>query len=344
MIETVLPILIKSLMITGFVFIMMLVIEYVNVQTNGIWHNKISGNIWKQYIFAALLGAIPGCLGAFTAVALFSHRLISFGAVVAAMIATSGDEAFVMFAMFPQKAIIITIIIFIVGIVAGYLTDKFYTPHKLLDKFSEHSFPLHTDDADCKCFEPTKFFKYLFHPSIYRLLLNVLIFSFLIAIITGLIAGEAKLWIRYSLMFAVGFALFVVSTVPEHFLKEHLWEHIAKKHIPRIFLWTFGTLLVFTILLNFINVEEWLSNNMLIVLIIAVLVGIIPESGPHLIFVTLFAQGIIPFSVLLAGSISQDGHGMLPLLAESKRGFIAVNIVNIMVSLIVGISGYLIGF
>jgi hypothetical protein len=119
MIETVLPILVKSLMITGFVFVMMLVIEYVNVQTNGIWQNKISGNIWKQYIFAALLGAIPGCLGAFTAVALFSHRLISFGAVVAAMIATSGDEAYVMFAMFQQKAILITIIIFLVGILAG---------------------------------------------------------------------------------------------------------------------------------------------------------------------------------------------------------------------------------
>ncbi len=43
-------------------------------------------------------------------------------------------------------------------------------------------------------------------------------------------------------------------------------------------------------------------------------------------FVTLFAQGLIPFSVLLASSIAQDGHGMLPLLAESKRGFLAVKI------------------
>ncbi|MCF6357125.1 MAG: putative manganese transporter [Draconibacterium sp.] len=339
-----LPILLKSIMITGFVFIMMLVIEYFNVQTKGIWQNKIAKNGWQQYIFAALLGAIPGCLGAFTAVALFSHRLISFGAVVAAMIATSGDEAFVMFAMFPQKAIILTVIIFTVGIIAGYLTDKFYTPHKLLDKFAEHSFPLHSETEDCKCFQPNKFFTYIFHPSIYRLLLIASVFIFLAAIVSGLIAGEAKLWIRVSLTLAIGFALFVVSTVPEHFLKKHIWEHIVKKHIPRIFLWTFGTLFVFAILLNYINVEEWLSNNMLIVLIIAVLVGIIPESGPHLIFVTLFAQGSIPFSVLLAGSISQDGHGMLPLLAESKRGFLAVKIVNIIVALIIGISGYLIGF
>ena len=96
----------QAFMITGFVFVMMLVIEYINVQTKGLWHTRLLGIGWKQYIFAALLGVIPGCLGAFTAVSLFSHRLISFGAIVTAMIATSGDESFVMFAMFPQKALL----------------------------------------------------------------------------------------------------------------------------------------------------------------------------------------------------------------------------------------------
>ena len=119
-----------AVMITGFVFVMMLVIEYINVQTKGLWQSLVSDNKWKQYLFAALLGAIPGCLGAFTVVALFSHRLLSFGALVTAMIATSGDEAFVMFAMFPGDAALITAIIFAIGIIAGYLTDKFYKPTK----------------------------------------------------------------------------------------------------------------------------------------------------------------------------------------------------------------------
>lgn len=95
----------------------------------------------------------------------------------------------------------------------------------------------------------------------------------------------------------------------------------CKKHILRIFLWTFGTMLAIHFLMYFMDIESWITDNMLIVMIIAVLVGIIPESGPHLIFVTLFAQGTIPFSILLASSISQDGHGMLPLLAESKKDF-----------------------
>ena len=92
-----------TVMITGFVFIMMVIIEYVNVLTSGTWQEKIICYRWRQYIFAAFLGATPGCLGAFAVVAMYSHRMLTVGAVVAAMIATSGDEAFVMLAMIPGK-------------------------------------------------------------------------------------------------------------------------------------------------------------------------------------------------------------------------------------------------
>ena len=80
------------------------------------------------------------------------------------------------------------------------------------------------------------------------------------------------------------------------------------------------------------------------VLTIAVLIGIIPESGPHLVFVTLFAQGSLPFSILLASSIVQDGHGTLPLLAVSKRGFIILKIINVAAGFAIGMIGMLFGF
>ena len=337
------PVLKHAVMITGFVFVMMLVIEYVNVQTNGIWQNSLSGKRWKQYLLAAALGAIPGCLGAFTAVALFSHRLISFGAIVTAMIATSGDEAFVMFAMFPQKAALLSGIIFGIGIFAGYIVDKMNFSVKFLDKFADQKFPLHADDK-CKCFQKDKFFQFLLKPSAPRLSLIIIVLSLILGVLTGGLAGNSELWKKATILVVFIFSLFIVVSVPEHFLKEHLWDHIVKKHIPRIFLWTFGTLLVIHFIMTMIDIQSWLIDNMLIVLLIAVFVGIIPESGPHLIFVTLFAQGSIPFSVLLASSIAQDGHGMLPLLAESKRGFLAVKFTNIIFALITGIIGYLTGF
>jgi len=341
--EEVYKMFLKSIMISGFVFIVMVVIEYINVQTKGVWQKHLTGNKWKQYIIAGLLGALPGCLGSFTVVALFSHQLVSFGALVTTMIATSGDEAFVMFAMFPKQAAILTVILLVVGILAGYLTDKFYHPKSLLDKFSKQNFVLHQDEQ-CRCFQKNIFWSNLLHPSFQRLSVAIGIIALMIGLATGVLSGKAEMWVKVTLMITFAFALFITVTVPYHFLKEHIWNHIVKVHLPRIFLWVFGVLLFMQFLTIYINIEDWISNNMFVVLLIAVLIGIVPESGPHLIFVTLFAAGTIPFSVLLANSISQDGHGMLPMLAESKKGFVAVKIINMIYAILVGGIGLFLGF
>ena len=333
----------NGFMITGFVFVMMLVIEYVNVQTRGVWHNFIQRSKWLQYILAALLGAIPGCLGAFTVVALYSHNIVSIGALVTAMIATSGDEAFVMLAMFPNKAILLFGIIFVIGILAGILTDIVFPNINFNAKLKLQKLPLHEQEK-CDCFPGKEILINLRHISMRRMLLILLVSILLIGISIGIIGHDEQAWIKTTILISSIFALFVVLTVPEHFLEEHLWNHIAKIHIPRIFVWTFGTLLVIQILLLHWNIQSWMESNLIIVLLVAGLVGLIPQSGPHLVFVTLFIQGSIPFSILLASSIVQDGHGMLPLLAESKRTFILVKFINLLVGLLVGYFGILSGW
>jgi hypothetical protein len=89
----------------------------------------------------------------------------------------------------------------------------------------------------------------------------------------------------------------------------------------------------------FIDINAWISDNLLLILLAAVLIGFIPESGPHMIFVSLFAAGSIPISILLASSISQDGHGSLPLLAESKKSFLIAKLINGVVAFIIGYIG-----
>ena len=74
------------------------------------------------------------------------------------------------------------------------------------------------------------------------------------------------------------------------------------------------------------------------------LAGLIPESGPHLLFLTLFAKGAIPFSILMASSIVQDGHGMLPLLAHSRIDFLRIKGINFAVGLVVGLVGHVTGW
>jgi hypothetical protein len=115
----------RALMITGFVFIMMVLIEYLNVLTRGWWQEGLKNSGWRQYAVASVLGAVPGCLGAFTVVSLYAHGALSFGALVGTMVATSGDEAFVMLAMFPGRALILTAGLFAVGWAVAFLTDRF---------------------------------------------------------------------------------------------------------------------------------------------------------------------------------------------------------------------------
>ena len=103
-------------------------------------------------------------------------------------------------------------------------------------------------------------------------------------------------------------AAFIVTTVPEHFLEDHLWKHVVREHALRVFLWTLGSLLVLHLVVERWEVGGALDQGRWIMLLVAGLVGLVPESGPHLIFVTMYAEGLVPFGVLLTSSIVQDGH------------------------------------
>ena len=332
-----------SLAVTGFVFLMMLVVEYLNVLTSGAWQARLARNRWGQYVLAAALGASPGCLGAFAVVAMYSHRLLTVGAVVAAMIATSGDEEFVMLALFPKRAMLLFAGLFVLGIVFGILTDAVFGKRTTSQPEACAGFGVHTDEQ-CRCFPRGQLLRQWRECTAARGILAAVLLTLAVALSTGLVGPPAWNWMRVTLLVSSAIALFIVGTVPDHFLEEHLWKHVAKTHLPRVFLWTFGALVAMYVLLEHLQLEQSIRSGKWVVLIVACLVGLIPESGPHLIFVTLYAQGAVPFSILLASSIVQDGHGMLPMLAHSRRAFVGVKAVNLAVGLLCGSVAMALGF
>ena len=329
-------------MITGFVGLMMLVIEYANVLSRGLMQDRVANRRIVQYLLAVLLGATPGCLGAFAVVGLYSHRVMSLGALVAAMIATSGDEAFVMFALFPGTALMLTCILIVVGLIGGWLTDVFVS--KRVAARSQISDRLEIHDPEvCECFPRGRILEQWRELSLARGVLMAALLLFAFGIASGSVGPPEWDWKRVTLMVVTLVGAFIVSTVPEHFLKEHLWEHVARQHVHRVFLWTFGALLVTHLLSTQLHLDEVVRENQLVVTAIAALVGVIPESGPHLLFTTLFAKGVVPFGVLLTSSIVQDGHGMLPLLAHSRKEFLMVKAINLLLGGITGSLIYLAG-
>jgi len=61
-----------------------------------------------------------------------------------------------------------------------------------------------------------------------------------------------------------------------------------------------------------------------------------PRVRAHLIFVMLYAQGLIPFSVLFTTSFVQDGHGMLPMLSYSIKDSILIKVFNLVFGIATG--------
>jgi len=333
-----------ALIITLFVFVMMVVIDYVNVMTGGWLSLTVRGGRWRQYFVASFLGATPGCLGAFLNVSFYVHGLLSFGAITAGMIATSGDEAFVMLAMFPDKALMLFGVLFVLAIGSGWLVDRVADALKIKPCEACQLQQVHAEDVEgCRCFNREEIFPQLRSISLPRLAVLLTLVLFAIAILTGILGPAEWNWQRIILITLLPIVIFVTITVPEHYLREHIWDHIVKKHLWRVFLWTFGALLVVDVGLKYWNLESFVQAHMVWVLVIATLVAIIPESGPHLIFVMMFADGLIPFSVLLASSIVQDGHGMLPLLSYTLKDTVLIKLFNLVIGLGLGLILYSLG-
>ena len=395
----------NTVLITGLVLIMMLMIEYCNIGSHGSLFARLKSSGINQVLVGTLLGLVPGCIGGFAAVSLFTHKLLSFGALTAMMIASSGDEAFVMLATMPLKALLLFAILGALAIVTGLVCDRYLFKEQNF-AFCPDGYEIHKehDSSIASPFRLSSYKDALRRPSKERLLLLAGIALFVVALLSGFaghdhaghdhaVHQEAALheevahnhelheeaahnhalhvdaahqeslqeiieerhlstftlhlldeeWMNclFAIMSIV--TLLFTATAKEHFIKEHLWHHVIKRHLLSIFLWTLGGLAVCQIGVQYLNIEEWVSSNMIFVILLAVAVGIIPESGPHLVFVTLYLNGIVPFSVLLANSISQDGHTALPLLASSRKTFLKAKAVNIIIGAVVGILLYLSG-
>lgn len=268
----------ETLKILLIVFALMVFVEYLELRFKHTIKDVITKKPLSQYVGSSLLGVTPGCVGTFFIVSMYVHGMVGFGALTAVMISTAGDEAFVMLAMMPRRALLIFAICLLSGVIAGFLADGVAKKVKL------------------KTSQPCEIE----------------------------IHEEERQDIK-------------------HFLKEHVYDHVIKKHMPKLFLWLFFTMLAIELLMLRFDLGSIPPKNMLFLILLAALVGMLPSSGPHLIFFLLFAKGLIPFSVLLVNSIVQDGHGLLPLLSYSVKDTIYVKVFNVAFGFVVGLMLILIG-
>ncbi len=263
---------VETLEISLLVFVALVAMDLIYIYSRGKLASFLKRRPATQYLISSLLGAIPGCEGVYFAISLHTHGLVSFGALLCAFIATTGDEAFIMFSRFPMQAFGLTMLLLGIGYLIGWSFD--FIRKKVNTQHETH--------CETEIFHPQE---------------------------------------EFSL---------------SHYWQEHLWSHIIKSHMFKIIIWTFIAIFVIELAIQNFDLRNYISENPYWAILIAALWGLIPQSGPHLIFVTMFAEQSIPFSIFFTNMLVQSGHALLPLLSISLKDSIIIKVISLLLGALLG--------
>ncbi|MCW3784108.1 putative manganese transporter [Defluviimonas salinarum] len=283
-----------------------------------------------QVPIAAFLGATPGCGGAVVVVAAYASGKVSFGAVVATLTATMGDAAFLLIATRPEAALVLLPIQFTAGILTGWLIDRYvavdYRPQ----------------GGACEI-----------APRIGQTRLRD--YAYLAAAIPGLIVGAAQIGqIEITQILGVPVAVFALAGV---FTGLAIWTispvtamtNPADRPVTRmaeetsfISVWVIIAYLAYDYAAAYAGLDlKALFQSIAPVLpLIGAAIGFIPGCGPQVLVATLYVNGAIPFSALLANAISNDGDALFPAIALAPRAAIMATVFSTIPALIVAYGLY----
>lgn len=340
----------------AFVGAVLLLFGYINYKKSGNFIATIEKSKRFQPLIGAFLGLTPGCGGAIFIMPLFFKKSVTFGTVVATLMTTMGDAAFVMIAARPFHYLVVSSMALIVGVVTGYLVDMTSLGDNILKKYEKRMLILRgaRSQEDVLRNGPmssvekkrSNFFNYGFWS---------LIGVGLVLGIMGLVQVDINELFIPSLGEIVGvtgtmLAIFLVIK-GKKFLRDDTPEteeckvsSLKKTFIENaletafVIMWVFMGFLAYELLTLGLGmgdyetgelvIQNWLLATGIISIIIGVAVGIIPGCGPQIIFITLFINGLVPFSALLANAISQDGDALFPLIAIDRRSAIWATVIN----------------
>ena len=130
------------LAVTVFVAAMILLFSWLQFITAGRFVFWIRENRRLQPVIGAMMGLTPGCGGAIIVMPMYARGYVTYGTVIATLVATLGDAAFVLIgAVFQDSSYLTPVIVvhatsFVVGVLWGYGVDSIeVTPTTPLGRF-----------------------------------------------------------------------------------------------------------------------------------------------------------------------------------------------------------------
>jgi len=281
------------------------------------------GGVW-QVPTASCLGALPGCGGAVVVITAFARGNITLGAMVAALIGTMGDAAFLLLAKDPTAYFKIIIISLFAAIICGWLVDRF------------HRGELYSTEV-----------KFFGHTIIGRLR-NRDKFYMILAI-PGLILGSMQLmqiniYDLGSFVFALGlcgaalsvgvWSISPVNAVTMH--NDHPFTR-ATEETSFVTVWVIVAYLAYEYAYAFFGLDlaGLAEAAWIFIPLLAILIGFVPGCGPQILVTTLYLNGIIPFAALIGNAISNDGDALFPAIALTPRMAVVATLYSAIPALII---------
>lgn len=371
-----------------FVGAVLLIFGYVNYKTQGRFVRTLENAKRLQPLLGALLGLTPGCGGAIFVMPLYLKGSVTFGTVIATLVATMGDAAFVLITTRPLDYLLVSGISFVAAIATGFIVDALKIDggfakrrEALLKKAAVssdahaqlHDKPMrhigHEDGDSVDMLLHHKEKKSHETGAALRFTHNIAYKAFWLLTAVGLVLGillladtdvNTALGIpNIGLIIGIAGLLFcfIYMIVDKRIIKNEEHEASEQKLFSLketmvhnaedtafVTVWVFMAYVIYELFVLFVGGEAvmagWMLAGGLASVIVGAGLGLIPGCGPQVIFVSLYARGLVPFAALLANAISQDGDALFPLLAIDRRSAFWATVITTIPALLLGIGAY----
>ena len=313
-------------------------------------------------VVGAVLGAIPGCGGAIAVVSLYGHGAAGFGALLAALIATAGDSAFVLLSVAPRTAVVTYGIAVVTGVVVGIVGDEHDPVVGRVDRVGRAVDGQHGDAGRDNAISTAGGLRRgAPWRSVTTALRAVVLVGWWLAAAIGLAVGlhraaggDVPRFVAtgppvgvVAAVSAVGVALSVVVTLsPGRLLRPSdsagpraVATDTAVEAAP-IVAWVVVALAGYRTLATVLDLGS-VSATVLggpLGAVAGGLVGVIPGCGVHIGIATAFVEGAVPPSVLVANAISQDGDALFALFAIDRTAAVVATVYTAVPAVAVGLA------
>jgi hypothetical protein len=323
-------------------------------------------------LLGALLGAVPGCGSAIVVMPLYLRGTVSFGTVVATLVATMGDASFVVIAAAPTTAAWLHLGLVVVGAATGVLVDGAriaparsatlqrvgIAPGAVVrsaagqggDAGPTGGRDAAADGVAAEAREGAAPTRAVRRAATAFWVLVTLGAALALADLAGTAAPgtlgppAAAAVVGVGALGMVGCLVLVVAGRP---LGPALGRSVAcargslgvpvAREAAVVTGWVAVAFVALEVALAATGFDLAAVPSVgLLGVVVGAALGLVPGCGPQLVLASLYVQGVVPLPMLVANALSQDGDALLPLLVLDRRAAVLATAISTLPGLAVG--------